>query len=512
MTTYSHEDPAPTFDLNLCMRFSLAPDGRFIQVNQAALEWFGLTPETMQSATFLRYFPTEKAGSSFLMLASGSGVLSKHPLQLKRKGVEETHVVISMQANRPHERPEVTRYDVEMLDVTDLRLAEQQANRLQKMATIGEVTSGIAHDFNNLLAIITGYSEIILSEHPENPKLTGLIQEIARAGERGASLIKQILSFSRQQKRQATRQIVQPAVVLEDLRKTFARLCSERAKFQLGSINHDLYTKTDRAQLEQVLLNLLINSLDALPPVGGEICMGCTVAELKSPETFPQATIPPGRYALITVEDNGCGIVAENLNRIFEPFFTTKKQGEGTGIGLASSSKLIRENSGYLVLESEIGQGTTVNIYLPLVRRQQIVQEKKPANLKKAPGVYRILVVEDDRHVLQVIKVTLESCGYKVTVAGDAATAKDKMMQLKDERIDLLLCDIVLPDKHGPELAGELVQVQPGMLVIFMSGYIDRAAERYGLTSEHSNFLPKPFTLNDLAGKIHDTLDQSSII
>lgn len=392
-------------------------------------------------------------------------------------------------------------------DVTHELSLEEQLRQSQKMEAVGRLAGGVAHDFNNLLTVIDGYSNLLLDRHhdPADPMRQD-IEQIKRAGERASNLTRQLLAFSR-------KQILKPTVmdlntVVTDMEKLLRRLLGEDISIHthleptLGRI------KADRGQLEQVIMNLAINARDAMPK-GGQLTLETANVTLDEMYTSQKVEVAPGDYILLAMSDTGIGMNQEVLTHIFEPFFTTKEQGKGTGLGLATVHGIIKQSGGHINVYSEVGQGTTFKIYLPPF--QEIVPASNgstsPATLPR--GVETILVVEDEVRVRELVSRVLRNSGYTVLEANNGTEALG-LCAHQNGSIQLLLTDVVMPGMNGRMLADRLKAAQPGLKVMYMSGYTDDAIIHHGVLDSGAIFIQKPFTTDMLIRRVRETLDRPS--
>jgi len=399
------------------------------------------------------------------------------------------------------------------IDLSEKKALEAQFVQSQKMQAIGQLAGGVAHDFNNLLTAIIGFSDLLLLRHkPGDPSFSDIMQ-IKQNSNRAANLVRQLLAFSRQQ-------TLRPRVhdlseILTEVSHLLRRLIGASIDLELIHGQNLGLVKVDEGQMEQVLINLAVNGRDAMDATksgaGGRLTIETENFSNKKPRELIAEELPPGHWVLIKVSDTGCGIPKKNLSRIFEPFFTTKAVGEGTGLGLATVYGIIRQTGGFLDVESEMEQGTTFLIYLPRASEleQDIVISKETAEAdetKDLTGSERILLVEDEDAVRTFSQRALSNKGYEVLTADSGESALSVMAQAENKKIDLLITDVVMPIMDGPTLAQRMRQTSPHLKIIFMSGYTeDKLKDHMG---ENIFFLPKPFTLKQLAAKVKEVLGQ----
>jgi PAS domain S-box-containing protein len=396
-------------------------------------------------------------------------------------------------------------------DVTDLLHAEQEREKLQeqlqqsqKMEAVGRLAGGIAHDFNNILTVITGYSEMALEEAGDSRSLKDNLEEIKRAARRSATLISQLLAFSR-------RQILLPRVfdlagLVEGMEGMLRRLLGEDVRLVTVRGGPSLMVNADPGRIEQVIMNLSVNSRDAMPG-GGQLTIRTGGACLTVEELAGHPEVPPGEFVSLSVTDTGHGMDAATMQRLFEPFFTTKDVGKGTGLGLATVYGIVRQSSGHITCSSQVGTGTTFTVYLPRV----LLQQKDPDRAEDARrlsvhGTELILLAEDDEPVRRYVSSTLESAGYTVVTAESGYSALEKLGSMT-EPPELLLTDVIMPGMDGRVLAQEVVRRLPAIRVIFMSGYAEVVSGVQGLPDPDCLLIQKPFSSADLLRSVRTVLE-----
>jgi two-component system cell cycle sensor histidine kinase/response regulator CckA len=386
-------------------------------------------------------------------------------------------------------------------DVTESHALEQQLRQSQKMEAVGQLAGGIAHDFNNLLTAILGYSDVLASRTGDDALARQDIDEIRRAGERAASLTRQLLAFSR-------KQILEPRVldlngVVRNIEQMLRRLIGEDVELETRLPDSVGAVRADPGQIEQVIMNLIVNARDAMP-TGGKLTIATADVELDASVAAFQFDVPPGRYVLLAVSDTGHGMDARTLSHIFEPFFTTKEQGKGTGLGLSTVYGIVKQSGGHIAAYSELGEGTSVKVYLPCVGAPSGQTVTPAAEESPARGSETILLVEDEQAVRRLVRAVLESSGFRLLEApsGEAAL---QIARNHDGPIHLVLTDVVMPGMRGPEFAKRLVESHPETRALFISGYTDDAVMQHGLGPE-TFFLQKPFTPRALLQKVREAL------
>jgi two-component system, cell cycle sensor histidine kinase and response regulator CckA len=391
-------------------------------------------------------------------------------------------------------------------DITDLVALEEQYRQAQKMEAVGRLAGGVAHDFNNLLTVMTSYTHLALLGLPPGDPRRHLIEEIREAAERAATLTRQLLAFSR-------RQVLQPKVL--DLNRVVAgaeallrRLIGEDVSLVLELEPGLGPVKADASQLEQILMNLAVNARDAMSQGGTLTFATSSVVVATAAEAAERGVPAPGRWAQLRVTDTGTGMDAESRRHAFEPFFTTKEPGQGTGLGLATVYGIVQQSGGVIALESEPGRGTTFRIHLPQVDEPvAAVEAPRPGRPAARPNTETVLLVEDEPAVRTVALEALRARGYTVLDAADAASAT-KVAEQHAGPIALLVTDVVMPGISGRALADRLVALRPQLRVLFISGYAGDELHLRGVLEDGLNFLQKPFTPDELAGKVRAVLDR----
>jgi CheY-like chemotaxis protein len=371
------------------------------------------------------------------------------------------------------------------------------------MEAIGRLSGGIAHDFNNLLGVIIGYSEVLKKRLDVSNPLREHAEEIEKAGQRAASLTRQLLAFSRQQ-------VLAPAVLnlnalLTDLGKMLPRLIGEDVELALKLDPKIGLVKADQSQIEQVVMNLVVNARDALPR-GGKLIVETSNVTLNHAYTLLHPGSRVGPYVLLSVTDNGTGMSLETLAHLFEPFFTTKERGKGTGLGLATVYGVVKQSGGYIWVDSEPGKGSSFKVYLPQIDEPVSAPVVTALPAESFQGAETILLVEDAGPLRKLAHALLEQNGYHVLAAEHGAEAL-KIAEQKIRHIDLLLTDVIMPGMTGRELADRLVGQQAGLRVLYMSGYTDSAIADQGVLEPGTYLLHKPFTEEALIQKVREVLD-----
>jgi PAS domain S-box-containing protein len=389
-------------------------------------------------------------------------------------------------------------------DITERRQLEEQIRQSTKMEAIGQLAGGVAHDFNNLLTVILGYGQIL---HETVGALEReYVTEILKSSDRAASLTRQLLAFSR-------RQILAPQaidlnVVVSNMEKMLRRLIGENfilTTHQQPSLGR---VKADHGQIEQVILNLVVNARDAMPE-GGKIAIETSDIDLDQVYARGHLTVVPGPYVMLAVSDTGVGMDAATQERIFEPFFTTKELGKGTGLGLSTVYGIVKQSAGNIWVYSELGKGSTFKIYFPRIEDPAEPLEKPQVTSRTLQGKETILIVEDEDLVRSLVRVALQSNGYRVLESSDARQAC-QILEESREPIHLLLTDVVMPHMSGKELAERVATQHSDSRVLYMSGYTDNAVVLHSVLEATAHFLQKPFTPKALLKKVREVLDTPS--
>lgn len=387
-------------------------------------------------------------------------------------------------------------------DMSEKRKLEEQLRQAQKMEAVGQLAGGIAHDFNNMLTVISGYSQILLSSLDDEDPLRDSVKPIFEAGERAASLTRQLLAFSRQS-------VLEPKILdlnaeIQHLEKMLRRLIGEDVILSSSLDPNIDPILVDPGQLSQVIINIAVNARDAMPK-GGKLTIGTRNVELDAEYVSTHAEIRPGRYVMLTISDTGVGMPASIKSRIFDPFFTTKGVGHGTGLGLAVVHGIVKQSGGDIDVYSEPGVGTTFKVYLPAVRSKE---EKLSVALDEAKvyGNETVLIVEDEESVRHLATLILQSHGYQVLSATDGEDALH-VLEGFEGTIDVLVTDVVMPNMDGRDLAERLRKMIPDLKVLYVSGYTDDAVVRHGLLQKEVAFLQKPYSSVSLTRKVRQVLD-----
>jgi hypothetical protein len=474
---------------------------QILEVNQAAVHKYGYSHEEFLGIRLSDLAPADERGRVRDYVSKDRS----EPAGL----CDIRHVLKNGQAVEVDLLVHRIRYDRRMAalvipqDCTRRRQLEDQLRQAQKMEAVGMLAGGIAHDFNNLLTIINGYSQMLLGNLPKKDENRSSVEQIMKAGERAAELTRQLLTFSR-------RQVMRPKVL--DLNVVVAgtavmlrRLIGEHIELRivagpdLGKIH------ADRGQIEQVVMNLAVNSRDAMAN-GGTLILETQNVDLDENSIGSQSTLRPGRHVLFAVSDTGTGMDAQTREHLFEPFFTTKAQGQGTGLGLSTVYGIVKQSGGEIVVYSEPGHGTCVKIYFPSVNEAVSPFDAESPLQFSGRGTETILFVEDEDAVRKLVSQTLEKQGYRLLVAA-SGTEGSAVAERYPGRIDLLITDVVMPQMGGKQLAERLRLQRPDLPVLYISGYTESTILRGGALEKNEIFLQKPFTPVTLSRHVRELLD-----
>jgi PAS domain S-box-containing protein len=489
----------------LAIAISTEAEGRYLDVNEAFLDLLGYQRKDVIGRTVaeLGFWAEPLDRGEMIRQLKEEDLVAKRQMRYRTaKGkIREAEVwAESIEVDGKRCVLGITR------DVTETMQLEAQLRQAQKMEAVGRLAGGIAHDFNNMLGIIIGYCDISLGLiAPENP-VNRYVSQTKKAAKRAAVLTKQLLAFSR-------KQVIFPRIldlneVVRNATEMLLRLVSENVTIEfrphasLGSI------KADPGQIEQAMINLVVNARDAMP-TGGAIIIQTRHAELDEGYVSLHRGAHVGQYVVLAVSDTGCGMDETIQSQIFEPFFTTKEAGHGTGLGLSTVYGIVKQSEGNILVYSEPGKGTTFKIYFPRVcgNAEALVLSHDEAEPRGQSET--ILVVEDDKALRELTVKLLRDGGYRVIESKDVEDAL-RTMATSEAGIDLLLTDVVMPEKSGPELVKQVEQRHPKTRFVFMSGYGDDIVKRHGLSMQEGSFLEKPFTKRSLLVKVYSALHRES--
>jgi two-component system cell cycle sensor histidine kinase/response regulator CckA len=477
-------------------------EGRFLDVNPALISMLGYesAEEVLMLDPEKDVFARPEEHARLIDDFRRTGRLDGVELKWKRKDGSTITVRISGRAVSSADEPaDVLEAIAE--DVTDRRALEDQFRQAQKMEAVGRLAGGVAHDFNNLLMVISGYAEVILANLPPDHPLHEKGRAIQQAADRATTLTRQLLAFSRKQLLEL--KIVDVNAIVQDMERLLRPLIGENVELVTVLAPEAAHTRADSGQLEQVLMNLVVNAKDAMPG-GGKLTIQTQNILMDESHRRGQQFIRPGRYVMLSVSDTGTGMDKETQSRIFEPFFTTKEKGKGTGLGLSTVYGIVKQSGGYVMVQSEVGQGTSFQIYLPQVEGD-IETNAAPAPDAASGGNETILLVEDEESVRQLVRDTLSAKGYEVLEA-DSGEAGLTAANAYKGKIDLVISDVVMPGMSGRDLVKNLARTRPETRVLYLSGYTEDAIVSDGSIESGTAFLQKPFSLQSLSRKVREIL------
>ncbi|MBF0233915.1 MAG: PAS domain-containing protein [Desulfamplus sp.] len=388
------------------------------------------------------------------------------------------------------------------VDISERKKLETQLRQAQKMESVGRLAGGVAHDFNNMLGVILGHTELALLQADENHDLFSGLKEIQAAAMRSANITKQLLAFARKQTISPKQLDLNDTV--ESMLNMLHRLIGEDIDLVWQPAAQIWSVKMDPSQLDQILANLCINARDAIAGVG-KLTIETERKSFDGEYCKQHAGFTPGDFVLLTVSDNGCGMDKDTQSNLFEPFFTTKEVGKGTGLGLATVYGIVKQNNGFINVYSEPGKGSTFKIYLPRFCADEDIVKTVPKKNESAGGTETILLVEDEPSILRMTRMMLERKGYSVLPAATPGEAID-LAKTHSEKIHLLMTDVVMPEMNGRDLAAQIIELCPGIRLLFMSGYTADVIAHHGVLDAGVAFIQKPFSMADLMVKVREVM------
>ena len=483
--------------------FRTLPGGIYVAANPALVRMLDAPDrDALLERKAPDFYARREDREAFLRTLERSGVILGEEVEMRTWRGAPLWVQMHATARRDGEG-NVLYYEGSVVDITERMRLRQQFLQAQKMEAVGRLAAGVAHDFNNLLTVIMGNATLLGEELPAGAQAATDAREILDAGGKAAALTRQLLAFSRQQ-------VLEPRVVavnevVTGLNKMLRRIIGEDIELTTVLAPHAGAIEVDPGELEQVILNLAINSRDAMP-TGGKLTLETANVTLDAHYAATHPDVSPGAYVMLAVSDTGSGMDEATMVRIFEPFFTTKEAGKGTGLGLATVYGIVKQSGGHVAAYSEVGRGTTFKVYLPAVtgtveHGAGPAEESAPA----ARGTETVLLVEDNREVRGIGRRILLAQGYTVLEAGDAQAAITLAAQHAGA-IHIVVTDVVMPGLSGREMVERLRVARPDLKVLFTSGYTDDAVVRHGILRPGVAFLQKPFTRDALISKMRQAL------
>ena len=482
----------------------IAQDGMVKFPNPSTLAMTGYSEEdyaTLPFSSFIHPEDREMVVERHIQRLRGEEVPNPYSFRIMNKAGEEMWVHLNAVLTEWEKRPAVLCF---MRDITSQKMLEAQIQQAQKMEAVGTLAGGIAHDFNNLLQSVLGYTEILLMDHSIGQHASKDLEEIKRAAKRGAELTQQLLTFSR--KVQSRLRPVDLNQEVLQVQKILQRTIPKMIAVELSLVENLKPINADPAQVEQVLINLAVNSRDAMPE-GGTLTIKTDHATLDNKFCKIHLGSKPGDYVKLTVSDTGHGMDEETLKKIFDPFFTTKGVGKGTGLGLAMVYGIVKSHEGYILCESEPNRGTTFEIYFPVAEKQLMAEEFQEDKGMRG-GSETILLVDDEEPIRNLGEQIFKIHGYSVLQAPDGESGLKLYREKKDE-IDLVVLDLIMPVMGGKKCLEELLQINPKVKVVIASGYSPEGTVKEFLEKGAKNFISKPFNIKEMLQVVREALDNN---
>lgn len=502
---------APALDYAPAGILFLGPDLKTIHANAAySVLVEGTGPGAAdRGRLFVDLIDEEDRESAIRFLEGASADGENIEVQLvDREGGDGIEVAVFCRSLQSGEGPDGATFVVYLIDIGRRRQLEAQVAQSQKMQAVGQLAGGVAHDFNNLLTAMNGYCDLLLARHRPGDQSFSDVMQVKQNANRAANLVRQLLAFSRQQTMIA--RVLDVTETVADLSHLLRRLIGENIVLKITHGRELAPIRVDQGQLEQVVINLVVNARDACPG-GGMITMQTHDFITHTPVRRGDDMMPAGRYVQLDVVDTGTGIDEKIIGRIFEPFFSTKEVGQGTGLGLSTVYGIVKQINGFISVESIVGEGTTFSVFLPAYEGKEELSRHGDGQMdgtesrKDLTGVETIMLVEDEDPVRLFGARALRNKGYKVIEARNGEAAL-QLLSDKSEDIDLLITDVVMPGMDGPTLVRKVREDRPDLRVICISGYSEDALRQRIEEDTNIHFLPKPFSLKQLAGTVKDVL------
>ncbi len=487
--------------------FISTPEGKLVDINQAGVDLFGFSSKEealgIKHMEELYVYKAEHDATRKLM--AEKGFMKDHEIELKRRDGKKLVVLETSNAVR-NEEGKIVFYRGILRDITHVKELQHELLQSQKMEAVGRLAGGVAHDFNNILMALSGYSELLLLKIRDDDPLTGIISEMQKAVSQGAGLTQQLLAFSR-------KQVLSPKVLdlnasITHMENMLRRLIGEDIKFSTMLADSPGFIVADPGQVEQVILNLAVNSKDAMPQ-GGRFSIETGNILLDKAYASNHPEVKPGPYVMLIFSDTGTGMDEDTVSHIFEPFYTTKEAGKGTGLGLSTVYGIVNQSGGHIFVESQPGAGTKFYIYFPRVEDPQETRIHFEPDFGGLSRGETILLVDDNASIRKSLAALLEIKGYKVLQAENGHAAL-QIVRGESASIDLVITDVVMPEMSGGEMVRRISMDRPGMKVLFMSGYAPEDFAGHVILGKDVAFLSKPVGAQTLHSKIRELLDETS--
>ena len=481
----------------------LKGDGSIAECNDAFRAMLAPTVWNLTGRRLVDLVASEDRRNVETALFEHAGEAPRHAPEVRGTDGES---VCTLFATEFEDIEEDTRHVVHLIDATEQKKLELQFAQSQKMQAIGQLAGGVAHDFNNLLTAMIGFCDLLLLRHRPGDQSFADLMQIKQNANRAASLVRQLLAFSRQQTLRPS--VLSVTDVLAELSHLLRRLLGETIELDISHGRDLHHVKVDQGQLEQVIINLAVNGRDAMGEEGGHLSVTTQNVSVQEPIAREGETVPPGDYVLIAITDTGEGIPKGHLDRIFEPFFSTKEFGAGTGLGLSTVYGIVKQTGGFILVDSTVGAGTSFKIYLPSYREsaaEAAARQQSQPQARDLTGMGTLLLVEDEDAVRSFAARALRKKGYTVKEAASGEEALE-IMDGDSLHVDVLITDVVMPTLDGPALAKQARQRQEDLKVIFISGYTEDSFRQHLDGDTEVSFLSKPFSLKQLAGAVKQVL------